>query len=120
MSGGCASAGPRPSARDVYKRQELHRAVEEHLAEMERRGAVSRENFKKLRFDMLQLLFSKLYSRQIEARRLFSSEQNDLLYARSLRSVAGTVSYTHLDVYKRQIPGGYRDLSQPLGGAQKL
>ncbi|PWM39928.1 MAG: hypothetical protein DBX66_01240 [Clostridiales bacterium] len=73
--------------------QELHRAVEEHLAEMERRGAVSRENFKKLRFDMLQLLFSKLYSRQIEARRLFSSEQNDLLYARSLRSVAGMREY---------------------------
>ena len=88
----CAAAYVPPSFEQVSilfeagNQEGFSRYMEEYLGGIDQKHLLTGEMLKKLRYDMEQLIFSKLYEKQIQAHRLFSNTTAECLQQNSLRS----------------------------------
>ena len=78
---------------EAGNRDSLHRKVRQYLEELEGARCITEEGLKSLRYDMIQLIFSKLREKQIEAHRLFTNPTAARLERDSLGSARAMEKY---------------------------
>ncbi|MDD2955175.1 MAG: helix-turn-helix domain-containing protein [Oscillospiraceae bacterium] len=78
---------------EAGNREGIHRSLSGYLDAMEKRRGVTEEALKSLRYDMIQLVFSQLREKEIEAHRLFDNPTAARLERESLGSVRAMEKY---------------------------